>query len=275
MRKFLISFILCLGTAAHAQSLPLAASPFVNDYADLLTSAQESDLSERLESVQQIHGVQMMVLTLDTQADFDTSLSMEAFASRVFKAWKLDDRKDGVLVMVLRKDRAMRVELGRGYGRRWDVTAQSIVNHSFLPPFRADAYDTGILDGTEAVIEGIVVPHQKGVVPDQPSFFERYKFFLIAGGVLLFSPFGHLLKALARKLRRCPNCGQRSLSDTKEDTTPPTNLTDGMGIRHTECSNCDYSNRSNYLIPSLSQSRSRSGFGGGGRSGGGGASGRW
>ncbi len=220
----------------------------------------------------------MTVLTLRTQSDYAHNLTLEQFATGLFNHWGIGDasRNDGVLVMVLRDDRAMRIELGAAYGRNWDQATQRIVDEKFLPAFKTNNYAIGIKVGTTAVIDQIVQPFRTGEAApakktnDDPGL---WMFGLFAMIIMMLKGRNIISDSLVR-FRTCPRCGNRSLRQRRRITLAASTTTAGSGVRRIECLKCDYVEETNYYIPQVSNSSRGGGFGGG-RSGGGGASGRW
>jgi uncharacterized protein len=64
-------------------------------------------------------------------------MTLEAFATALFNHWGVGkaETNDGVMILVFRDDRAMRLELGAAYGRDWDRVAQDVVERNFLNAF--------------------------------------------------------------------------------------------------------------------------------------------
>lgn len=283
MRIFIL--LLCFwATAPLAQTFPLYEETTVNDYADLLVPDAEAALASELDELRTDTGVEMTVLTLDSQRPFSSNQSLEAFATALFDNWGIGDadRNDGVLVMVLRADRAMRIELGAAYGQNWNREAQYVVDNVFLPEFRNEDYATGIVNGVDAVISEIVLPFQSGVELPPRQAENRGKLnilYWIFGGLVAFvvsSVFG--AKRLIKRMRKCPQCGQGGLNKDRIVDFRPSYSSTGAGRNRFHCSHCDYEDFVRFTIAqrtrSSSSSSSSSSFGGG-RSGGGGASGRW
>lgn len=268
----ILAFVLS-ATAALAQSYPEYNSTTVNDYAGLLDDASKARLSEQLNDLRKETGVEMTVLTLSRQAMFAPDQTLEQFATGLFNEWGIGNKtsNDGVLVLILKTDRAMRIELGGGYGRDWDRTAAKVINRSFLPAFKEDRYQAGIEAGVSDAIETIVTPFLAG--EDAPAAQSNNWIWAIvmaavAGiGALIF-------KDKFVKLKKCPQCGARQLDRTRDIHNHATKTSTGDGDRITQCSNCSYRDVVPYTISRKSSSSSRSSFGGG-SSGGGGASGRW
>ena len=70
--------------------------------------------------------------------------SIEEYATRVFDEWKLGQKgKDnGVLVVVVPKDRKMRIEVGYGLeGTLTDCVGSRIIRNEMTPQFKAGNYD--------------------------------------------------------------------------------------------------------------------------------------
>lgn len=276
-----IALLLTLwASAVSAQSYPDYSSTTVNDFADLLGTADETTLSTQLDALRQETGVEMTVLTLATQDRYAPGRSLESFATGLFNHWGIGDatRNDGVLVLILRDDRAMRVELGRAYGRNWDGVAQEIVDSRFLPAFTQGDYPRGIMDGSAAIIDRIVRPHLAGQAAPETGSGGLPVFDLVVGLVVI----GAVLLALRRffadalvRFRACPQCGRKGgLRQTREVVVPATRSMQGSGRLHLHCSLCGFAETSSYTIARLAEPSSNNGFGGG-SSGGGGASGRW
>ncbi|MDA9207272.1 TPM domain-containing protein [Octadecabacter sp.] len=282
MRWLFLIFVF-LATLAGAQTFPQYQSTLVNDYANLLPPDQEAALAERLESLKAETGVEMTVLTLGAQAAFAPNLTLEQFATGLFDEWGVGhaEKNDGILVLVLRTDRAMRIELGAGYGRDWDLAAGRVVERNFLPAFRNDDYAEGILVGSQAVIDQIVVPFRAGdpspVRAVEPRKLVTIIVTIVGGSVAMIVGIVMLFKRLIHKLRKCSNCGQGGFNKTRIVTATASTTMSGRGINRFHCDFCGHSEDRAFTISKVRTSSSRSSGGsfGGGRSGGGGASGRW
>ncbi|MGB7319293.1 MAG: TPM domain-containing protein [Planktotalea sp.] len=204
---------------------------------------------------------------------FAPDLTLEQFATGLFNEWGIGDKtsNDGVLVLILKTDRAMRIELGGSYERDWDRTAATVINRSFLPAFKEDRYQDGIEAGVSDTIETIVTPFLAGAqAPKGESNNWVWAIVMaVLGGIGAMA-----FKDKFVKLQKCPECGQRHLNRTRHIKRHASKTSTGDGDMITECSNCSYRSVVPYTISRKSSSASRSSFGGG-SSGGGGASGRW
>ena len=271
-----VAVLLFLATPLWAQTYPDYDRTTITDRADLLTDAQEVALDARLEGLRRDTGIEFAVLTLRSQAPYAPAQSLEDFATGLFNHWGIGNatRNDGILVLVLSEDRAMRIELGAGYARDWDRVSRNVINRSFLPAFEQGDYAKGIIDGVEDVIASIALPFSEGSdAPASDGEFTPWMVVVAVMGALLISArrfFGDLLT----RFQSCPNCGYRALSRTRKTLRRATRSSEGSGEVITRCSQCSYRDVRTFTVPRISSSSSRGSFGGG-RSGGGGASGRW
>lgn len=266
---------LFLGGIAAAQTYPDYTSTTVNDFADLLDDEQETAVSAQLEALRDETGIEMTVATLSLRAFHDPEASLEQFATNLFNKWGVGDkdRNDGILVLILRNDREIRIELGAGYGRAWDRAAATVIDRSFLPAFRDDNYAKGIADGVTDAIATIAQPFHKGeAAPASKSGFGKALALFAGFGVLFSSMFW--LPRLKARFATCPSCGKRGLRLKNRVIQAATKTSTGQGERTTTCASCGHAQTSTYTISRKRSSSGSSSFGGG-RSGGGGASGKW
>ncbi|MBE2293291.1 MAG: TPM domain-containing protein [Xanthomonadaceae bacterium] len=144
--------------AAWAQPMPEAAIPALDaavvDTTGTLDAATRQRLEAQARALQQRKGSQLQVLVVpSTQPE-----SIEQYALRVFEAWRLGRGgvDDGVLLVVAKDDRAVRIETGYGLeGAIPDAVANRVIQEYLVPKFRAGDYAGGIEDAT-AVLAGLV-----------------------------------------------------------------------------------------------------------------------
>jgi uncharacterized protein len=148
------AILLCLwigaSLSALAADVPYLSGRVVDD-AEILRPATREQLTAELKAHEQSTGNQIAVLTVPTIGDE----SIEEYATRVFENWKLGQKSkdNGVLVIVVPKDRKMRVEVGYGLeGTLTDVAAARIIRDVMAPQFKARDYDRGVTDGIAAII---------------------------------------------------------------------------------------------------------------------------
>lgn len=146
----------------HARTLatiPPLDSPVV-DTTGTLDADARARLDAQVRALQQRKGSQLQILMVPTTQPEDIA----QYAVRVFDQWKLGREKvdDGVLVVVAKDDRRVRIEVGYGLeGAIPDATAVRVIQEYVVPRFRAGDYAGGLLDGTAVLarlIDGEPLP---------------------------------------------------------------------------------------------------------------------
>jgi len=138
----------------------------VTDLTGTLSAQQLRDLDSRLAAFERGKGSQVAVLMLPTTAPE----TIEEYSIRVADAWKIGRARvdDGVILVVAKNDRKLRVEVGRGLeGAIPDAVAKRVVSDVIAPHFRSADFYGGVAAGTDAVmklIEGEGLPAPKSGV---------------------------------------------------------------------------------------------------------------
>ncbi len=169
--------LLWTATAAAALEVPYLAGR-VNDLAGLLSPQTEQQLESRLEQLEQATGAQVAVLTLASLEDE----ALEDFSMRVVETWKLgrEGVDDGVLLLVSRDDRKLRIEVGYGLEPTLtDVRSRRIISNLMVPRFREGDFDGGVRDAIEAI--DATVRGQEDLVP--PALMDSGGNDLMAGSL--------------------------------------------------------------------------------------------
>ena len=139
--------------------IPPLDAPVV-DTTGTLDAATIQRLEAQARALQQRKGSQLQVLLVaSTQPD-----SIEQYAVRVFEQWKLGRKgvDDGVLLLVAKDDRAVRIETGYGLeGAIPDAVAGRVIQEYLVPEFRRGDYGAGIEAATAVLarlVEGEALP---------------------------------------------------------------------------------------------------------------------
>ncbi len=147
--------------AAEVAVPPLKAR--VTDLTGTLQPEQMAGLQQTLQVFENRKGSQIAVLIVPTTQPE----TIEQYAIRVADAWKLGRKgvDDGVLLLIARNDRKLRVEVGYGLeGAIPDAVAKRIVSEIITPHFKQEDYYGGIQAGVERiikVIDGESLPEKK------------------------------------------------------------------------------------------------------------------
>ncbi|MFN3847575.1 MAG: TPM domain-containing protein, partial [Paracoccaceae bacterium] len=173
LRPVLALLLLIWPLTLGAQTLPAPLTDTVSDFADLLPPEAEARISRALAVGRAETGVHVVLVTMTSIAEHSgASQRIEDYAKQLFNAWGVGDaaRDDGILILIARTDREMRIALGAGYEVIWDNAAQRVIDRSFLPAFRNDDYVGGIETGVAATFDLIARPFSAGsVTPPDPA----------------------------------------------------------------------------------------------------------
>lgn len=145
-----VLLLLAAGGAAAADVPPRPGERPILDLARALTPEQTARLDARLGDLYRATGVTVGVLTVDSVAPE----TIDGYAERVFREWKLGEagRDDGVLLVVAVRDRRVRIETGYGIeGVLPDGRTGELLDRHALPAFRQGLFGEGILAVTNAM----------------------------------------------------------------------------------------------------------------------------
>lgn len=187
---FCIVALLFFACAGHAQTsdIPYLAGR-VNDYANLLSQNTSAELEAVLKAHEDSTSNQVAVLIIPSLA----GAALEEYSIKVVETWKLGraDKDNGVLLLIVRNDRKMRIEVGDGLeGNLPDITCGRIIRSEITPRFKAGDYDAGVRDGVHAIlaaIQGAYTAEEEST--NQPDWKFRLLFFgifILVVGVFTF-----------------------------------------------------------------------------------------
>ncbi len=134
----------------------------VTDLTGTLNSDQRAGLEQKLAALEARKGSQVAVLLVPTiQPE-----TVEQYAIRVFDEWRLGRKgvNDGVLLLVAKNDRRLRIEVGRGLeGAIPDAYAKRIIDEEITPRFKQGDFHGGIAAGVDRIarlVDGEPMPPQ-------------------------------------------------------------------------------------------------------------------
>lgn len=181
----------------------------VIDQTGTLTAAQVQALDAKLAAFEQKKGSQIVVLMVAATAPEEIS----AYANRVANTWKIGRREvgDGVLVIVAKDDRRMRIEVAKTLeGAIPDLAAARIIDQQMKPAFRNGDFAGGLdaaVDQLIARINGEALPEvappvgdgdRGGLLDVDWEHLAIFLFFFVAiGGPILRTIVGGKLGSVA------------------------------------------------------------------------------
>lgn len=216
-----LGLICALTTQASAQNdYPAYSSLYVNDYAAIIDRRDETYINDVLEDLRADTGIEFTVLTILNTSMYGHHGPIEPFATGLFNHWGIGNaaRNDGVLMLISRNDRTMRIEVGSGYGQTKNGPMKRIVDSIIIPDFKRDNYSSGIRRGVDAVVYDLT-----GHYPDDSDsglvtrtinrvdrFIDRFSGWVVAMLAAVFGGSALIYKRVRRNLpRRCPKDGSR------------------------------------------------------------------
>ncbi|PNV97051.1 TPM domain-containing protein [Pseudomonas protegens] len=253
-------------TAAPIERLFPKLTGRVVDTAQLLTPSAQVYLAQMLERLEQTTTDQVVVATVPSLGGH----SIEEFGLQLGRHWGIGrkDKNNGVLLLVAKDDRKVRIEVGYGLeGRLNDMVAHFIIDGSIIPYFKDDLYSSGIIAGATSIVNVLSSTDRPMLVYRSVEkswyqgiewmwWFERL-FYLVFVGVPLFG----------------------FLTQWRSGNDSPVVASDDSARRETRAERDTGSSSSAFdwfdSSSSSSSSSSDSFSGGGGSFGGGGASGSW
>jgi len=172
--RFLLLVLLFVSFASphsHAKgapkTIPVMSSLFL-DTTNTLNESQKTALEKKLKEFETRKGSQLAVLMVSTTEPE----TIDQYALRVVSQWRLGRKgvDDGVLVLVAKDDRNIRLEVGYGLeGALNDATCKRLISDYMLPLFSQGKYYEGLDTGLThiiSVIDGEALPPPRAKAPD-------------------------------------------------------------------------------------------------------------
>jgi uncharacterized protein len=135
--------------APSLTSAQVAVPPFqsrVSDLTGTLTAEERGLLEKAIRTVESRNGAQLAVLLVPTTQPE----SIEKYSLRVAREWKLGrtNVNDGVLLLLAKNDRKLRIEVGLGLEMAIsDAAATRIIDETMVPLLRQQKFHAAIHDG--------------------------------------------------------------------------------------------------------------------------------
>jgi uncharacterized protein len=194
--------------AAYAFTPPAKVAS-VTDLAQVLTDAERVEIGQKLVAYNKQNGFSLVVLTVRSL----DGMPIEDYAYETAKAWNLGDaaRDDGVLLLVAKAERKIRIETGKGAdGVLTDLQANVIIREVMGPKLRRGNYGEGITAGVDALgaaLSNLPIPDSlKGASsrmrsgPGANAGFGFGMIMIIGGGLILMLLLSVVI-AVTRRLR--------------------------------------------------------------------------
>lgn len=148
----MLAVLLLLPALLHAEAAVPKLARHVTDFTGTLTATQLDQLDARLVALEQAKGAQLVVLMVGST----DGQPIEEYSLAVAEANKIGRKgaDDGVLLLVAKHDRRVRIEVGYGLeGAIPDAANARIIREYIAPKFRTGDYFGGISDAVGALTQ--------------------------------------------------------------------------------------------------------------------------
>jgi uncharacterized protein len=163
LTRWIVCFACWLAAVAWAEVPVPPLQARVTDLTATLSAEQVRALEERLQKLEANSSAQMAVLLVPTTQPE----SIEQYSMRVAEAWKLGHKASksgdpnkadqGLLLLVAKNDRAVRIEVGYGLeGQIPDAIARRVIDEVITPRFKRADFAGGLMEGVSR-IEGLIL----------------------------------------------------------------------------------------------------------------------
>ena len=157
---------------------------FIAETAGLIKAEDAEKIKEICDTLLTEKKVPIIVVTIESLATFGAR-DIELYATGLFNKWEIGfkDWNNGILLLVSKGDKKVRIELGAHWGRAKDEHCSKITKDLILSEFKRGNFSDGILGG----VTGLAAMARELEIPTRPRPVWHY--FLIAGviGAAIFT----------------------------------------------------------------------------------------
>lgn len=156
LRTLLLTLLLAIGGAAHAQTFPPLSGRVV-DAANLLSPEQEAQLTQLSAQVEQASSRQFVVATIPDLQGYP----IEDYGYKLGRNWNIGQKgaNNGIILIVAPAEHKVRIEVGYGLEPiMTDALSSQIIDDTILSKFKAGDMAGGIVDGANAIGEQMKMP---------------------------------------------------------------------------------------------------------------------
>jgi uncharacterized protein len=144
------------GAASAAPAFPELTGRVVDD-AHILPAQAQAELTQKLATLEQANGDQLVVVTLPSLQGYDIA----DYGYQLGRKWGIGEKgkSNGVLLIVAPNERRVRIEVGYGLEPvLTDAMSSVIIHREMLPRFREGDYPGGVSAGVDAIIKQVSDP---------------------------------------------------------------------------------------------------------------------
>lgn len=158
MKRLLLFLPLIFSVCTHAQTdvvpkKPSLAEGLVVDQTNTLTPEQQATLREKLNAYDKSTSNQIAIVMIPALK----GNSLDEVALEIGRTWGVGgqaDKDNGVVILVVKDDRKVRIEVGYGLeGAVTDYVSSSIIENNLKPNFREGNYYRGLTEAVDEIIK--------------------------------------------------------------------------------------------------------------------------
>jgi len=131
---------------------PQQPARLVNDFANVMSAAQQAELEQMLVAYDDSTSTQIAIVTVKTLEGYDVA----DYANRLYEKWGIGGKENnnGVLILLGLDERKVRIETGYGVeDRLTDALSRRIIEQQLLPAFREGDYAGGFAKASLTIID--------------------------------------------------------------------------------------------------------------------------
>ncbi len=170
---FILSLVFSIGIFAQPK-IPVLNN-YVNDFTGTLSTQQLRNLETELVEFQKATSTQIVVLMINSLEGYP--IEMYSFDVAVKNKIGQKGKDNGILLVIAKEDRKMRIEVGYGLeGALPDAMASSIIRNEIAPYFKKGDYYSGIVSGLRAIAQAVKGEYVNDKKDDRKKKQKRYGF---------------------------------------------------------------------------------------------------
>ncbi len=149
--------LISLGASTASAQAVVPRKSYVTDLTSTLSKGEIAALNDQLRLFHRSAGPEIALLMIKST----NGEAIESYSLRTANRWGLGSasRNDGVLLLVAKKDRKLRIEVGKGLeGRLTDARAARIIRENITPFFKRGGFYTGIDQGLREIQNVVTTP---------------------------------------------------------------------------------------------------------------------
>jgi uncharacterized protein len=177
------------------EELPEKPDSWVNDYANVLSDAEEQDLNNKLSALESRSSNQIFIAIF---SKIPENTYLEDFAVKLYDKWQpgLAEQDNGLLMVIFIDDRKIRIEVGYGLEDViTDAQAGAVIRDDLGPYFRNGDYYGGLKAALEVLIPAAEGKYQIPVEKKR----EKNKNSPVAAVLIVFFIFIFLSRFFSRR----------------------------------------------------------------------------